>query len=446
MSCGKTKPEDDARSSIARSIFVATAMIAVAFGAFAFGASAALERSFVVMLALRSSAAIEDYFAAGVFAPPQLLTDTPANAAPGEVAAAAGATVGWRAITSFDAGGKAYVVKLFAADGTLAHQWRFADGSFKLNPLKPQFVAPHGLVVLRDGRVILNSDLARMAAAYDACGNPLWRRDDTIHHQLTLDENGDVWAWRGGSSPYTQDQEIIRFSADTGKTIETISLRADIIAPHPASRMVFGLPEGFAAARAGLWDDPDADIFHPNDVEPLPAAIADKFPQFNTGDLLVSFRNMDLIAVVDRKTHEINWSARGPWRRQHDPDFMATGEISVYNNNVTGADRTVFENRSSIIAIDPKTGKSRFVLRGGPKDFFSSEMGAHSWAAADIVQIVVPYEGRVMEINLADGDAMFEFNNRITDKLSANVAMATWLPADYFTVDPSAFACPPAGP
>ena len=38
-----------------------------------------------------------------------------------------------------------------------------------------------------------------------------------------------------------------------------------------------------------------ADPYHINDVEPLSASLANYFPQLETGDLLVSYRNSNLI-------------------------------------------------------------------------------------------------------------------------------------------------------
>ena len=56
------------------------------------------------------------------------------------------------------------------------------------------------------------------------------------------------------------------------------------------------------------------------DVEELGPELADAFPQFAVGDLLVSMRSLNLIAVLDGSTHDVKWWQIGPWHRQHDPD------------------------------------------------------------------------------------------------------------------------------
>ena len=53
------------------------------------------------------------------------------------------------------------------------------------------------------------------------------------------------------------------------------------------------------------------DPTHLNNVEPLPRAMAAAFPQFAPGDLLVSLRNVNTIAVIDPHTKRLKWSMTG---------------------------------------------------------------------------------------------------------------------------------------
>jgi hypothetical protein len=282
----------------------------------------------------------------------------------------------------------------------------------------------------------------KFLAGYDRCSREIWRRDEAFHHQISTDDEGYVWSWRGAGSAYSQDQSIDRIDPSTGGTVESISLIDDVILPHRGARALFGLAESFAGLSS--LSGSTADLFHPNDVQPLPAALAEKFPLFKAGDLLVSFRNINLVAVIDRSTSEIKWSLRGPWTHQHDPEFMETGEISVFDNNHDGTHaNTGNEKRSSIVIVNPNNGNLRSFLKDSAVRIFSAEMGAHAWLPGGALQITSSHEGRVLEVDVNTGRVLFDFNNRVLKGYSGNVATADWLPEDYFDEDPHAYSCNP---
>jgi arylsulfotransferase ASST len=112
---------------------------------------------------------------------------------------------------------------------------------------------------------------------------------------------------------------------------------------------------------------------------------------FEAGDLLISLRTIDLVAVVDPDDYRVKWWSNGPWIGQHDPDFASDGTISVYNN----------------------TGRGR-------------------------VLIAVPGEGRAIEVS-ADGRLLMEFNNLSRAGTSYNeyIEEARWVASDYFPAVPS---------
>jgi hypothetical protein len=64
----------------------------------------------------------------------------------------------------------------------------------------------------------------------------------------------------------------------------------------------------------------------------LSRAYAAKFPLFKAGQVLLSMRNLDTLAVVDRTTRSVVWSAPGIWRHQHDAEFLDNGHLLLYDN------------------------------------------------------------------------------------------------------------------
>jgi hypothetical protein len=74
------------------------------------------------------------------------------------------------------------------------------------------------------------------------------------------------------------------------------------------------------------------DVLHTNAVKVLPKALATKFPQFKPGQLLLSLRHLDALVVLDPASEKVVWAARGPWRAQHDPSFLANGHLLLFDN------------------------------------------------------------------------------------------------------------------
>lgn len=64
--------------------------------------------------------------------------------------------------------------------------------------------------------------------------------------------------------------------------------------------------------------------------------MADSYPLFEAGDLLISMRNLDLVLVLDPEARTIRWHREDPWIQQHDPDFVRFGGIGILENVFDG--------------------------------------------------------------------------------------------------------------
>ncbi|MDH4351314.1 MAG: arylsulfotransferase family protein [Gemmatimonadota bacterium] len=333
---------------------------------------------------------------------------------------------GMLAVTRLNPEGVRYVIDLIAEDGTLLHSWPVEHA--RLIPGGKTWESPHGTKVLTDGSALVAFNSEPGLARIDGCGDAIWAIPDQVyHHVIQADEAGGYWTWRSVKWGGSHDQVMLRFSESTGEALEAIDLVDDVILPYPVSGLLMATPEGFAfrrgAAAGEVWD-----IFHPNDIEPLPAALADAFPQFKAGDLLISLRNLDMVAVIDRETYRVLWVLQGPWRQQHDPDWQADGTITVFNNN---------RNRqlSHIVAVDPRTNELSLPLgNSGPK-YFSDTMGNHERLPNGNWLIVSANEGRVIEVT-GVGQPVREYSNVINDEYNAVVLHAEHLAPDFFATFP----------
>ncbi len=323
--------------------------------------------------------------------------------------------------------------------GELIHTWPLDYGALDPKWSGQDEVNPHGVVVLADGSLVVNFDKGDWMARFDACGKPAWSVRGAYHHSVALGDDGSVWTWRGKGGAYGPYQVIASLDAESGRTLREIGLVEDVIRKAGSQSLVFRVRPDHAFDKPGKGghDGGGQDIFHPNDVEVLRAQMAPAFPEFAAGDLLVSVREANLVAVLDGSDYHVKWSRSGPWFSQHDPDFDADGRISVYDNNLG-------RGRSEILYVQPSTGEVANPMYGGEARFYSPYMGTHQRLPNGNVLVVVPDEGRIFEATV-DGRYVMEFNNVSVQASGYNdhVENAVWLPDDYFKTTP---ACRRPGP
>jgi hypothetical protein len=176
------------------------------------------------------------------------------------------------------------------------------------------------------------------------------------------------------------------------------------------------------------------DPTHVNDIEVITQELADKIQDVNKGDLLVSMRQMNMLAIIDQLTGAIKWHFIGPWIRQHDPDINSEGNIVVFNN---GHKQLSF-NRvpgSNLVELDPETGKTRIIYPlSGMQGFYTDILGAHQLLANGNRLITESRAGRVFEVD-ANGNIVWEFVKPYDEAYASLIAIAQRIPTNYFTVD-----------
>jgi len=264
----------------------------------------------------------------------------------------------------------------------------------------------HGFAILKDGSVIFSFDEGVSLQRFDACGRRIWSVGGNFNHAVTLDEDESfVWTLRREvADGELLHETVVKVATATGKIVRRITME-DIVAANPTLHILDIRERDRNFARANPrntseeWlDNP----FHLNDVEPLPAAIADRFEGFAAGDLLLSARSLNLVFVVDPDTLEVKWSRIGAWRRQHDPDWEPSGEITVFDNRMDDTDDGRYLGGSAIVAINPATNQVRPVYAGSGNDKFHTDAaGKHQLLDNGNRLITESRAGRVFEVNPA---------------------------------------------
>ncbi len=150
----------------------------------------------------------------------------------------------------------------------------------------------------------------------------------------------------------------------------------------------------------------------------------------------MSARSLNLIFVLDPATLKVRWWHSGSWRRQHDPDWQPTGEITVYDNHMN-------RDYSRIMSIVPGAPAAQVVFDGRANNFYSRIRGKHQKTGAGTLLVTSSQQGRVFEVE-RDGRVVFEMVNLRPDHNGASNAAppdaarafnyplseAIWLPSD----------------
>jgi hypothetical protein len=90
---------------------------------------------------------------------------------------------------------------------------------------------------------------------------------------------------------------------------------------------------------------------------------------FKPGQLIVSPRRLDCVAVLDPQTEKIVWACQGPWRAQHDPTFLENGHLLLFDNMGS-------PQGSRVLEFDPQTLGFPWTYGGeGDKQFVSNIRG-----------------------------------------------------------------------
>ena len=273
----------------------------------------------------------------------------------------------------------------------------------------PETRAIHGSVLLSDGDVLVN--LSRVGTArLDACGRVEWRMAEGNHHSIAQADNDTFWISgtskrpRRTSEAYPEGypgleepvwiERLLRVSP-TGELLQSINL-LDVLYANDLERYLAkdNQPEADT-------DGPrSADILHLNDVEPLSASMAESYPLFDAGDLLVSLREPNLVLVLDPDTKDVKWDASRSLIQQHDPDFIGDGWIGVFDNNEDFTKRGTMLGGSRIVAFQPHTDSTTIRFPTAQSEpFYTDVRGKWQALANGNLLLTEAQAGRVVEVS-----------------------------------------------
>jgi hypothetical protein len=348
------------------------------------------------------------------------------------------ASPGVTLVTGFFEG--AHGLRLLALDGRVLNEWRLSYN--EIWPKSPHLDSQphdwdtllHGAMLTRNGDVIVTFQYAGLARL-DPCGRVRWKLSRQTHHMFSADADGNIWvpSRRERDAPLSkfasvpppfQEEYVLKVSPE-GEVLDELSI-LDAIFDSRLEGLLFANGDHDTEIRVPL----DGDFTHLNDVEVLSPGLAQAFPMFEAGDLLLSLRNLNLLLVVDPRIRRIKWTSMGLSLRQHDPDFLPTGRIAVFDNRRDSGNTNRFGG-SRILALDPATGAYEVLYgdRAGER-FYSDMMGAQQLLRNGNLLISESKRGHAFEVDPA-GNVVWEFVNRWKSGEVGKVAQATRYPESY---------------
>ena len=277
------------------------------------------------------------------------------------------------------------VVKLIDIEANLVHQW---DLPGRLGSLA--YLLPNGNLlcstVTEEGPPVRQAKGGHIFEL-DWDGGVVWEYiDHTQHHDIRRLSNGNTMylGWKemaskdaarvkGGIAGMEKEGKIyedyIREVSPDGETVWEWSISELEIERYP-------LTDGVTRY----------EFAHANTCVELP-----------NNQILLNFRNLDLIAILDKQKRQFVWEKREKmWGRPHDPHLLGNGDILIFAN---GSHDIVAPVRSNIIQFNKDTGKETWRYEAPMAwTFYTHVMGGVERLPNGNTLITESVNGRIFEV------------------------------------------------
>lgn len=287
--------------------------------------------------------------------------------------------------------------------GNTLHRWaRDLTESFpdvQHNKLPTPFSAAWGRV-----RLMPNGDLFAIHEAVgliklDRESNLIWAVKNMANHDLDFDADGNIYVltYQKEQLPRFGSEEVmldyVRKLGPNGDLLDSISIDQAFADSEygPSDRLIGG----------------NREIYHTNMLRFLDGTLADRMPAFKKGNLLISCRDTDTIAVLDPMAKKIVWKATADWKGQHSPSLLENGHILLFDNLGGSEER----GKSRIIEFDPLTVQTVWMYEGTPENKFYSMFSGACWRMPNGNTLITEsVAGKVIEVT-KDKRIVWEFVN-----------------------------------
>jgi hypothetical protein len=283
--------------------------------------------------------------------------------------------------------------RLIDMEGRTVYEWKAKQrGQWQHSELLPNGDV---LVIVKDYRL----------SRYDKDSKLLWSVPGRFHHDLYV-YHDEIYVLNRTAKivdhihpKWRTLADVVRVYSLDGELQREISL-LDVL--H-RSRYAFLEP---SVAHKRFRRGYELDVLHTNHVEVFDGSLSERSPLYAEGNLLVSMRNINSIAIIAGESLEILW-LWGPSNLtyQHHPRLLDNGHILLFDNGL---------ERSRVIEVDPLT--DQIVWDYAPrKGFFSLTRGSVQRLPNGNTLITESDTGYVLEIT-PKRQVVWKFANPVVNK------------------------------
>lgn len=163
-----------------------------------------------------------------------------------------------------------------------------------------------------------------------------------------------------------------------------------------------------------IYADP-CDPFHLNSVSMVGDDVSG-LPDVRPGDLVLSLRNLDAFAVVDRETRVVKRYERGTFVRQHSVKHLGGSEFVLFDNlgGYAQDESGEYHRYSRVLVVDLASGEESVLFPRTPARRWLFRLRGRISLSPDRTRVLASFTrtGTAVEVRIADGTVLAEFDFR----------------------------------
>lgn len=258
---------------------------------------------------------------------------------------------------------------LMDMDGNALHEWtcRFKDAFPAVAvPEEPGFSDRWTNVRLLPDGDILGIFGGLGLARLDRSSRIVWAHEGGEHDDIAVTEAGEIYVL-GSAKNRADEVNGVNRAKRVGQREPIIEdyvlvLEANGNLANRVSLRTATLSSDFHNITKAARMERSGHVLHANSLQVLDGSLSGRIPSFGNGTILVSFRGLDTIAVVDMESESLVWTQFGMWLDQLDATLLSNGNMLLLE---------YVDDDPKVIEFDPVTMEVKWAYQrnsGSPVD------------------------------------------------------------------------------